>query len=58
MALQNNLDARFEKLGIDIQKAQVKLSASVFDPVLGVSATYQNVRQPQDINNPSSTSRS
>lgn len=55
MALKNNLDVKFEKVGIDLQKAQLLNAEGAFDPVLQISGQYQSIRRPQDLNNPSTT---
>jgi len=52
MALRNNLEARVEKVGIQIQRSQVRFAAGAFDPVFTMSAQHQSVRVPQDVNNP------
>ncbi len=54
MALQNNLEARFERLGIHLQHAQIRFAAGAFDPVFSMSVQHQSVRIPQDANNPNS----
>ncbi len=55
MALQNNLEARVEKVGIRIQRSQIRFAAGAFDPVFSISGLHQSVRIPQDINNPNTT---
>lgn len=55
LALKNNLDVQFDRVGINVERARIKFAAGVFDPVFRMSTQYQDVRQPQDINNPSTT---
>ena len=55
MALQNNLEAQFERIGVTVQGSQLRFAAGAFDPVFNFSAQHQSVRSPQDVNNPSTT---
>ena len=45
MALENNLEVKFERVGINIQRARVRFEAGVFDPTFSLSATAQSVRR-------------
>jgi outer membrane protein TolC len=52
MALQNNLEARFERVGISLQGSQLRFAAGAFDPAFSFSLLHQSIRVPQDVNNP------
>src|SRR5215213_3983581 len=39
--LKNNLEVQFERVGINVQRAQIKFAAGVFDPVFSVQSQYQ-----------------
>jgi outer membrane protein len=52
MALENNLEAHFERVGINLQRSQVRFAAGAFDPAFSLSLQHQSLRVPQDINNP------
>jgi outer membrane protein TolC len=54
-ALSDNLEVRFEKMGIASARAQVRLAAGAFDPSVFATTQYQRNRRAQDINNPSTT---
>lgn len=54
-ALANNLEVRFEKMGIASARAQVRLAQGAFDPSVFATSQYQENRKAQDINNPSTT---
>ncbi|HEV7402380.1 MAG TPA: TolC family protein, partial [Chthoniobacteraceae bacterium] len=55
MALTNNLEVRFEKVGIASARAQVRLAQGAFDPSFFITGQYQRNQRAQDINNPSTT---
>lgn len=50
MALKNNLEVKFEHVGISIQRARVRFEAGVFDPTFSISATTQSLRRLENIN--------
>ncbi len=50
MALENNLEVKFERVGISIQRARVQFEAGVFDPTFSISSTNQSVRRLENIN--------
>jgi outer membrane protein TolC len=52
MALQNNLEARFEHVGIGLQRSQLDFAAGAFDPAFSLSVQHQSIREAQDVNNP------
>ncbi|HEX8295881.1 MAG TPA: TolC family protein [Chthoniobacteraceae bacterium] len=55
MALTNNLDSRFERVGISIEEARRRSAAGNFDPVFGLSTTRESLRRPQNANDFGST---
>jgi outer membrane protein len=55
MALQNNLDARFEHVGIAVEEARRRNAAGQFDPTFSATAIRESVRRPQNANDFSST---
>jgi outer membrane protein TolC len=55
MALLNNLEVRFERMGIASARAQVRLAQGAFDPAFFMTGQYQRNKRAQDINNPSTT---
>jgi outer membrane protein len=55
MALSNNLEVRFERMGVASARAQVRLAQGAFDPSFFVTGQYQRNLRAQDINNPSTT---
>lgn len=54
MALKNNLEAKVERTGVNIQRDQVQFAAGAFDPVFSMQVVHQSVLRNEDINNPSS----
>jgi outer membrane protein TolC len=55
MALANNLEVRFERMGVAAARAQVRIAQGAFDPSFFVTGQYQRNQRAQDINNPSTT---
>ncbi len=55
LALENNLEVKYEHVGIGVQRAQVRFAAGAFDPVFAFSGQYQELRRAEDITNPSTT---
>jgi len=51
LALQNNLDAKFESVGIEIEDARRRLAVGQFDPTFSASAIRESIRRPQNANN-------
>lgn len=54
MALENNLEVKFERIGIDVEGARVRFAVGAFDSVFSLQATRQQIRREEDINNPRS----
>ena len=50
LALQNNLDARFERVGIRIEDARRRTAAGQFDPVFSATAIRESLRRPENAN--------
>lgn len=50
LALQNNLDAKFERVGIAIEEARRRNAVGNFDPVLSASAVRESLRRPENAN--------
>src|SRR4051812_17281652 len=55
MALTNNLEVRFERMGIASTRAQVRIAQGAFDPSFFITGQYQRNKRAEDINNPSTT---
>lgn len=53
MALKNNLEVQFERVGIDVERARMRFAVGAFDPVFAFQAQRQSVIRAQDISNPS-----
>jgi outer membrane protein TolC len=50
MALKNNLDAKFERVGISVEEARRRSAAGVFDPVFAINTSHESVRRPENAN--------
>ena len=50
MALSNNLDVKFENVGIGIEQGRVRFAAGAFDPEFTINANYQSLRRLENIN--------
>jgi outer membrane protein len=50
MALANNLDSKFEHVGIAIEEARRRTAAGNFDPVFSVNAIRESIRRPDNSN--------
>lgn len=50
MALSNNLDVKFENVGIGIERSRVRFAAGAFDPEFSINANYQSIRQLENVN--------
>ena len=50
-AFEHNLDAKFDKVDIKIDKARQRFAAGVFDPVMTVSASRESVQRPDNTAN-------
>lgn len=48
MALKNNLEARIEKIGVDIATGRMRYASGAFDPTLTLGASRESIRQPQN----------
>lgn len=55
MALSNNLDAKFERVGIAIEEGRRRNAAGQFDPVFSMSAIRESLRRPENANDFTST---
>ncbi len=49
LALKNNLDAKFEHVGIDIEEARRRTAAGQFDPTFSATAIRESIRRPQNV---------
>ena len=47
-AFEHNLDAKFDKVDIKIDKARQRFAAGAFDPVLNVSASRESIQRPSN----------
>ena len=47
-AFEHNLDAKFDKVDIKIDKARQRFAAGAFDPVLNVSASRESLQRPSN----------
>lgn len=56
LALQNNLEARFERVGIRIAHSRVRFAAGAFDPEFTFNAAFQRQRRQQSLNDVDSDS--
>ena len=50
-AFAHNLDAKFDKVDIKIDKARQRFAAGVFDPVLTLSASRESIQRPDNTAN-------
>jgi outer membrane protein TolC len=50
LALKNNLDAKFEHVGIAIEEARRRSAAGAFDPTFSATAIRESIRRPQNAN--------
>ncbi|HYR58429.1 MAG TPA: TolC family protein [Chthoniobacteraceae bacterium] len=50
LALNNNLDAKFEHVGIAIEEARRRVAAGNFDPIFSTTAIRESIRRPQNAN--------
>jgi outer membrane protein TolC len=50
MAIVNNLDAKFEYVGISIEEARRRAATGVFDPIWNTTASRESLRRPQNAN--------
>ena len=50
-AFAHNLEAKFNKVDIKIDKARQRFAAGVFDPVLTVSASRESIQRPDNTSN-------
>lgn len=50
MALENNLDVKFENVGIGIERNRVRFAAGAFDPEFSLSVSYQSLRRLENVN--------
>lgn len=50
-AFEHNLDAKFDRVDIKIDKARQRFAAGVFDPVLSVSASRESIQRPDNTAN-------
>ncbi|MEA3210800.1 MAG: hypothetical protein QOE70_3857 [Chthoniobacter sp.] len=55
LALKNNLDAKFERVGIAVEEARRRSAAGNFDPIFSSSATRESLRRPENANDFTST---
>jgi outer membrane protein TolC len=55
MALKNNLDARFEHIGIAVEEARRRTAAGQFDPTISANAIRESIRRPQNVGDFTST---
>jgi len=55
MALQNNLDAKFEHVGIQIEEARRRSAVGQFDPTFSANAIRESIRRPQNVGDFTST---
>lgn len=49
MALSNNLDAKFEHVGIAIEEARRRTAAGNFDPAISLTAIRESIRRPENV---------
>jgi outer membrane protein TolC len=45
MALKNNLDVKFENVGIRVERGRIRFAAGAFDPVFTINSTTQSLRR-------------
>ena len=50
-AFEHNLDAKFDRVDIKIDKARQRFAAGVFDPVLTASASRESIQRPDNTAN-------
>lgn len=50
MALQNNLDVKFERVGIDLEDARRRSAVGNFDPIFSTTAIRESFRRPDNTN--------
>ncbi len=50
MALANNLDVKFENVGIGVERARVRFAAGAFDPEFSMAVSYQSLRRLENVN--------
>ena len=50
LALKNNLDAKFEHVGIAIEEARRRAAAGNFDPTFSTTAIRESIRRPDNTN--------
>jgi outer membrane protein TolC len=55
MALQNNLEARIDRLDIRVQRSRVRFEVGAFDPALSLNFNRGSVNRPENINEIRST---
>ncbi len=49
-ALRNNLDAKFDNLGIASEHARLRFEAGVFDPTFSIDLARESLRRPENAN--------
>lgn len=50
-ALENNLDAKFEKVAVNIERARLNFASGVFEPVFNVTASRDSIQRPDNTAN-------
>ena len=50
MSLSNNLEARFDRVGVRIQRSRVRFEAGAFDPVFSMNLGTESIRRPENSN--------
>ncbi len=50
LALRNNLDAKFDNLGIRSERAKVRFEAGAFDPTFSINVSRESLRRPENAN--------
>ncbi|MES2572173.1 MAG: TolC family protein [Verrucomicrobiota bacterium] len=55
MAMRNNLEVKFDKVGVRIERAKVRFEIGVFDPTFSINMSRESLRRPQNTSDFSST---
>ena len=50
LALRNNLDVKFDHIGIRLNQSKVRFEIGAFDPVFSINMTRESIRRPENAN--------
>ncbi|MDB6153724.1 MAG: hypothetical protein JWL90_2177, partial [Chthoniobacteraceae bacterium] len=55
MAMRNNLEVKFDKVAVRIERAKIRFEVGAFDPTFSINMSRESLRRPQNTNDFSST---